>query len=348
MSLLFIDSFDHYTALLDKYEVVNNPGGDGTVAIESGAARTGIAGLSTRRNSGGGAHYAFKAIPSAPQTMIIGFAFKPVTPRDATGFLTLNDPANTVNHITLTHDATLNVQVRRGTHAGTILGTHTVPLVEDEWHYIELKVTIDNTVGAVELRINGPDSNTLILSSVDTQNGATPDIGWVAIGNGTVAASPYYWQYDDLYILDDQGSKLNDFLGDTRVQLLLPASNGSQNDMTPLSGSNYQNVDEADPDDDTSYNSSPTPGDRDLYNITNVFPEDVHAVALNIRARKDQAGNLQHRAVIKNGASEALGPDTPLVAAYSNYQTLLEDAPGGGDWDQTKLNASEFGLDVRS
>ena len=86
------------------------------------------------------------------------------------------------------------------------------------WHYFEFKVTIDPVNGAWEFR-----HNTSVVGS---------DAGPVNTADeGTAGADIAEWvwrnsnsEWDDIYILDDQGSINNDFLGDSVIEGRVPTA----------------------------------------------------------------------------------------------------------------------------
>ena len=130
-----------------------------------------------------------------------------------------------------------------------------------QWMFLEVKVTFDNSSGVVQVKGNG--KLVLDLTGQDTQNTANAYANAARIMN----INPNTTYLDDVYLCDDSGSKNNDFLGDVRVDCLRPNGAGTHTDFTPSTGSNYENVDETYPDDDTTYNQGSNVGDQDTYNL---------------------------------------------------------------------------------
>jgi hypothetical protein len=134
-------------------------------------------------------------------------------------------------------------------------------VAKEQYHWFELKVTIDATSGAVELRRNGA---VLLTFSGNTLGAPTGDITRVQLRSMNQSSSNRVdvW-LDDIVIADDRGGRNDDFLGDLRISTLVPVADTSQNDWTPNSGSdNFSRVAEIPPDDDTSWVASATPSDR--------------------------------------------------------------------------------------
>src|SRR5262249_36678260 len=149
--------------------------------------------------------------------------------------------------------------------------TSTSFLSAGAFNYIEVKITISDTVGVVTVRVNGTSTGWLALTSQDTQNGGPSTITNIILGGDLVTnASNAPSHFDDVVILDTTGAVNNDFLGDCRVEAIFPNGAGNYAQWTPSTGSNFQNVDENPPNDDSDYNSSSTAGQIDTFNYSNL------------------------------------------------------------------------------
>ena len=86
-------------------------------------------------------------------------------------------------------------RVRRGNAGGTVLGTTATGLIAiNTWYYIELQVVLSDTVGVVNLTIDG--TSRLALTSQDTKNAGTKTVfdTMSLVGITGVTA-----KFDDLY-----------------------------------------------------------------------------------------------------------------------------------------------------
>jgi hypothetical protein len=190
-----------------------------------------------------------------------------------------------------------------------LLGQGTIPVRINRWYYIEVKVTIDSTVGAVEVRVGGITDikltgvNTVATDPLNPGHGNNlannflffPDFsygGFITISSGVLSANfngpPLY--YDDIYICDTTGSFNNDFLGDQRIQTLFATGAGAHTDWSPSSGANYTDINEVNVDDDSSYVSSSSTGNIDTYAFGSTTLPKVSAIAVNLISRYDDAG----------------------------------------------------------
>jgi hypothetical protein len=142
-----------------------------------------------------------------------------------------------------------------------------------------------------------------------------------------------------------------DFLGDVRVQALLPTGNGNSSQLVGSDGNstdNYLLVDEVPPNEDTDYVESATVNDKDTYVFGNLTPTTgtVFGVQIVAEARKTDAGVRSFKSVARLSATEADGPDTTLSTTYAFYMDKRDTKPGGGSWTITNVNDAEFGVKV--
>lgn len=335
MSAIFMDSVDHYATadILSKWDA--NAG----FSVSASGGRCNTAGFAYDGSAGGGLK---KNIPSAA-TYIIGFGlFVPAFTLDV---VLASFMENTTRHVDIVLLADGRIRARR---AGSVtLGTSTSFLTAGAYNYVEIKITISDTVGVVTVRVNGTSTGWLALTSQDTQNGGTSAITNIILGGELTVATPLQSpvRYDDIVILDTAGSVNNDFLGDCRVEAIFPNGAGNYAQWTPSTGSNFQNVDEAQPNGDTDYNSSSTANQIDTFAYSNlsVSSGTVKAVAPNMWARKDDAGSRSIAAVARLSAVDATGSTILIGNTFADYQGIFETKPGGGAWSITDVNNSEFG-----
>lgn len=258
MTLIKADSFDHYaTAQMSQKW---NSSATGTVSTTS--PRTGRACM-----LGGLAKHVFPS-GDAHATYILGLALYRAdtgTPICDYGFY---GDAGATQHLNIRVEANGAITVKRGTSSGTTIGTvaaGAIPL--DAWSYIEMKALLSDTVGTVEVRLNGNPTPVLALTAQDTKNAGTlttfDSVTVVSGGSG----SPVI-RVDDVYICNGAGSVNNDFLGDTEIVCLLPNGDGATVNGTPSTGSShFALVDELTPNGITDYNTLVTDGDLDLYDF---------------------------------------------------------------------------------
>jgi len=139
------------------------------------------------------------------------------------------------------------------------------------WIYVELKVVFHPTAGSVEIRVNGnPLAKTTNVNTISSTNNSanTMTVGLITYGGSYGVAS----LIDDLYICDGTGASSNDFLGPCKVETNFPLSDGSLSQWTPNTGTTgYNLVNETSYDSDTTYLSSSTTGQTELFKFRAQF-----------------------------------------------------------------------------
>lgn len=177
-------------------------------------------------------HYA-KTVTAGDEhaTFIVGFAVKtaPTDDFDAddNGFISFWGDAGATCHVYIGNDhATTNpIQIRQGVR-GTVLASSasatSVYWPDSNFHYLEVKCTLSDTVGSVAVKVDG---TTVATFSGDTKNGGTATV------LDTIKIGGFYPNtviLDDLYFFNGAGSApYNDFYGDpgdvTNLGVAVPA-----------------------------------------------------------------------------------------------------------------------------
>lgn len=330
MALVDIESWDYLaTADLDEAGWTNAS----NAAISAGNGRFGDDSLRTTQSGSIGKTYA------SLTTGVIGFAFRTsAIPTNGT-LLTLLDGAT--GHVDL---RIVTGSVLRVTRAGTTLGTGTTVLLENQYYYFEFKVTIDDSTGVAQVKINGVDE--INLTNQDTRNGATAVFNVVRLETNGFASGTQN-DFTDYY-LDDSV-----FNGDLRIQSRMPNGNGNYSQLVGSDGNstdNYLLVDEADPNGDTDYVESSTAGDKDTYTYENITPTtgSIVGVKINTYARKTDAGARTIRTLTRLSATDEEGPDRTLASTFAYHSDIRTTKPGGGSFSITDVNNLEVGVKVQT
>jgi hypothetical protein len=232
------------------------------------------------------------------------------------------------------------VQAWRNTiGGGVLLGTTANGMVGvGTYHYIEAKVNVHDSTGTVHVRLNGVE--VLALTAQDTRNaGATgliDNMRFFAVSNGSHA--------HDFYVCDTNAPN-GDFLGDVRVDYLAVNAAGANTTWTPSAGSNFQNVDDTDPDDDSTYNETDVANEKDSYQhaaLTSLVVEDIKGIVMQCFARKSDAGTRTMREGIKSGATESVNAFTALPTSYGYRQRAFDVDPNtAAAWTKANVDAVE-------
>jgi hypothetical protein len=342
MSLLFVDGFDHYaTADFTKKWLI----ADSVATIQTSAGRFGggclrATGTSVNRS-------VTKTFPPTA-TWIIGLAVKHGGNNGANPgqIITLLDAAVVQCDVRINVDGTLSV-----TRNGTALtnGTSVAALSVGTWYYVELKVTIANSIsaGSCKVRLNGVDVIT-VATGQDTQNTANATANQIRIGQNVTNISQT-WDHDDLYVCDGNGSVNNDFLGDVRVETLYPTGAGNSTGFTPSAGANWQCVDDTEINSDTDYAYAAASGTKDLYAFGNLTsaPTSIFGVQTCLGQRKDDAGAKLTVPVTRSAGTDYDGSNHAVLDSYIfDHQVRELDPATAAAWTEAGVNAAEFGIKV--
>lgn len=344
MALLLFEGYEGITTAQMSIRYANTSGdigNPGTPAPPNGQSWRGNA-----------AQQNWLSLGATPATVVVGFRYLPRQLAQAITtqikVLQLVDDIGTI-HLTIRCELNGAITAYRGDVA-TLLGTSsgTNILRSGYWSYVEVKATIDDSTGAVEVKVDG--TSVLNLTSQDTRNGGNANVSQIRIGSHTGTGS--YSYADDVYVCDTTGSApYNDYLGDVRVVMMVPDGAGDSTQWTPSAGANYAAVDETPGHDgDTSYVSSSTAGQDDLYTVgaTPSGSSQVWAARVTATARKEGAGARDIALLVKAGTTtDASGALTIPDTTYREFSyTLLQNPDTSADWTIADLDAAQIGIRI--
>src|SRR3972149_1954638 len=231
------------------------------------------------------------------------------------------------------------------TSTGTLVATSTNSLTLDTWYNLEWRVNIHDTTGVLEVKVDG---TVWVTFSGDTKPGADTTFDTLIFRAGGTGGPNNY--YDDLAFNDTTGGVDDGYPGDGKGGILGPNAAGDVTQLTPSAGSNYQNVDEIPPDSDTTYNSSSTATQYDLYNLTTftIAGNTVLRVWAECRAREETAAGDSIKVGLKTNSVEYAGSAQEVTSSYARYagtnyatnpQTLAA-------WTQAEIDALQARFEV--
>lgn len=336
MTILSFYSLDNYNDATEFFEEPNwSDIGELALNFATTGGRFGGGRLAFAGGGGVQDHGARLAISSAPSTIFFGLAIKKAANAGSEDFMRFRADGNI--HVTLRFNGTtrrIDVITNPG---GTIGFFYMSPT---RWHWLEIKVTISDTVGEITIQVD--EVQVFTATGLDNRN----DAGGVFVNqidlrndNGT----------DTLYDVDDMIVHTEaDFIGDIRIENLRPDGDGSQSSFTPLGGgTNSVEVDETPgPDDDTSHVESSTVGHQDLYTMDNMVGTGttIFAVQAKAYARKDDAGARSIILLARENATTGSGATQTLITTYEWFNEIFELNPDTtAAWTLSEVNAMEIG-----
>lgn len=330
MALLFFDGFE-YSSSGSVYtsKFWNNSGW----SINSSNPRNGNYSVS-------GAGNPSLTFTSNPATIIMGVGYYNAATFPNNYFLRIYDGGTVQCSLFINGSGQLLFYLGQGAF---LHATSTETLSLNSWHFIEIKVTIHNTAGAVIVNVN--EVEFINKTSIDTQASANAycnKLDFVSYDSS--------YLYDDFYLCDTTGSDNNDILGDCKVEGFIANAAGDSTQWTPSAGSNYQNVDDTQPDDDSTYNSDSVAAELDLYNIPAAdITGQIFGVQLSNYMRKDDAGARTVKNAIKAGTTTAYGSNESMADSYNYYHTIWENNPDDSlAWQDADIDSLQIGAEIVS
>jgi len=215
------------------------------------------------------------------------------------------------------------------------------------WVYIEFKVTFGTnaSTGSVDVRVNG--TSVLSGSGLDTHNGNVVT-NMRFVGGGS--SNSNFW--DDVVLIKGAGASPTDFIGDCRIDYIIPDGDKTLQDWTKSSGSNaYELIDDTlnAHDGDSTYIFSTTAGDESEFEMSDVAGASdlVHAIQLRGRVRKTDAGAASYRLYIDSNSNRENGPTVNPTTTYdpSRNGIIPLNPDGSVAWDDTAVNALIVGAE---
>lgn len=353
MAILWLESFDYYgadeTKMLDGlWAELSSAGGSPPVVMSNAFSRTGAYSLFFGAGSGVGAlHTARRVFGGAKVTVGVGGAYyldSLPDQNDILCILRLNDAAN-AEQISFYVQSTGIIACKRG---ATLLGSTATPAITAAaWNHIEFKAVINNSTGAVEIRVN--EVTVLNLTGVDTQATANVETSQMLMGkfNGGVAQSAD-WYVDDLFTWDDAtvgDNDVVDFIGDKKVFTVFPDADTAEADWAKSSGvTGYTLIDESSPN-DADYISTATDGDVSEFGLANLPANVAEIIALQLTPRvlKTDAGSVLFAADVVSGASATAATEIPITTQATYWPFIhTKDPASSAPFTLSEFNAAKL------
>lgn len=238
------------------------------------------------------------------------------------------------------------LSIRAGTSV-TNLATGTTALTGGTWYYLEVK---HNYTGAgnptLTVRVNGVDE----VTYTGSLNGVTANTKVILGASFSTIICPPTFKIDDRYLVDFTGSTNNDFLGDVRVELLVPDSETSNSGFTANTGTTFGAVDDATQDGDTTYVHGNAVSSAIKFGVSNLSdtPSTIFGVSVQAVAKKTDAGTRNIKTALLSDATTVSGSTQTLTTSYAAgpVQIAELDPDGNVAWTQAAVQAVSIGIEI--
>ena len=269
---------------------------------------------------------------------------------------TFSDSVNN-NQVSLSVGTNLSLQLRSGSIGGTLIAESDANVIAaDNYEFIEIYLragSAGSPGGSVEVRVNG----VTVINESGVATIATAVVGYqsvyIACGGGSGSETSYQ---QDWYILNTSGSVNNDFIGDTVWYTDFPTGDGTPQDFVPsATGDAYLMIDDADPDDDTTYIQAVNANEESQFTFDALPSQASTVVGTLYRAltRKTDAGAAELQvSMVSAENSPATRENGAVISITETYDTVTEifetDPATSSAWTVAAANAQQVNLDKTS
>lgn len=297
--LILLDSFDHYNSATSLIKNVS--------AITVTTGRTGNCG------------YAGWNSPIQKQfekrtTLCAGVAYRSNSLNGA--LLQFSNPLGVIAGLHQVGDGRLRVSY----HATYDSPADPPLLTIGNWYYIEFNVTVTYDAGppitstlSYEIKVNEESikSNSITIGYSDFTEYGFTTLTMNPPGGYTGAA----W-FDDLYLT------AGEFLGDLRIYVIRPDGDDTPSQWTPSpAGDHFEQVNDTNPDGDTTTLSSDTDGQQDMVTLEDIsLTGEIKGIQGNTIAKKDDSGG----SVIRTEYEISATPYEVADDKYLNYLSWVD------------------------
>lgn len=344
MAIVFMDGFDHYgteatganNMLRGQWSSLSGNIFDPTYPVSS-IRRSGSNSLRVTGN----ARFSLRG-----EKLVVGQAFGlyiPTLPIDVgyvDGICFYNQAGNGIIDVTIMPDGALRIISGSPTNSNSNLIEITdTAIIPGSFIHLEIKLVIDNTVGSIEIRVNG-----IILTQIGTLNLGSSGCASIAWHTSVLGNSGPFMYIDDVITWDDNGDFFNDFVGPLRLITDFAEADTAQADwIVNGAASGVDAINEVPPNGDTSYLGSDTVGDISEFTMP-TLPSELATIAgifVPVMARSDEAGISSVRVSMVSNGQAFDGVDHALSPQYVYYRDSYEYDPDNEEaWTKESFEAA--------
>lgn len=340
----FFDEFTRYVDGADLTTRWTSQTGSPTVSANGRGGRQGLeigANASTSQ-------IGLKKNFTAQKTVSFGFWYKLAADTDSTDrfFFTLVDVEGTTTQVSFSISSSAIKVYRNAPAVQTLLGTASFSpnSAVDRTMYFEGIVTIGHSDGAVQLWVNDGSTTTQLfdLSGIDTQETDNAYVNRAVLWNINVTT---YW--DDVYVRND-GVRASGGAGLVYVDYLPANAAGNYGDFDPNTGNDYEAVDEVVADDDTTYVSAASSGDKSSFGCGDLSDVGTIQCVTPIARTRVATGSGNIKIGLRVGGSDYVASAEAVSTAYTWKEGTKQDVnpATAANWLKAGVNASEVYMEV--
>lgn len=235
-----------------------------------------------------------------------------------------------------------SLSVYRGDAAALL--TTTVPVISAGIRYrIGWKLVVDNVAGSTDIQVNEVSKLGGGVGSLNTRGASSNSITEYAL-LGTQNASGHTMDFDNVVVSSDV------FHGEAAVLEDLSTGTGDADNGVPTGDSDSRHcVDDASPDDDSTFTALQNVSDKVLLTFPNL-PSAVTVVAAGTLtwAKKSAAGTAKFKRDLKISTTEYLSSNeaSPSEGTYAYFLDLSDTSPATASaFTESEVNAMQVGVE---
>jgi len=230
---------------------------------------------------------------------------------------------------------------RRNAGSTVLLGTSSSGVTVGVWYHIGLTLKVDAAAGTCSIFFNGVEDSNFPFAGVTRGVTGSDNITSIKFGGssgsaGVVRIADWYYK-----------TGTTTFQGVAKVTGYLPTGAGTYTGLTASAGSNYQCVDDATPDDDTTTVYGTSGKDTYTHGALDHVPNSILGIKVECIAKDEDASGHVLAPYIASSGTEDAGTGTGLGVSYAVIDDVWETDPDTGvAWTESGFNAAEFGMEI--
>ena len=272
---------------------------------------------------------------AADDEMYFAFLYRPVNDASSEQMLSIYNGSTPLLHIWRTGTSRV-IKAHSSIYTELAIGTKSLEV--NTTYLIEVHFKVADSGGRVEVRV---DRISDIDFTGDTKPDANTQFNKVRLGYGPSVAYTTHAYFDN-FIIDDTA-----WIGDTKIQAVVPIGVGNTTGWIPSAGANWECVDEK-PSNDADYVSINANDVMDTYVAGNLSGsiDNIKCVQVQSRTRIEGAPTPTNlKLVVRSGGTDYLSGNKSVSAAEKGLWNLWEDNPADSlAWEEADVNAMEIGI----